>query len=105
MLHFLEVWIGFGGRMCHEYGGKYKKAHHIRLSASGIMMFHGYHDKRAPVSEALAFYKCLLQAKISAQLHLFDCGHHTPIGETRALIDVFLEKMVAKSKVLEGFWR
>lgn len=90
--------------------GLNEEAFHIRSAIdtisqikSSAMIFHGCHGERAPVSEALAFYKGLLQAGVSAQLHLFDCGHHTPIEETRALIDVFLEKMIAKSKVLDEF--
>lgn len=68
---------------------------YISQIKSPILMFHGFHDNRAPVSQAIDFYEGLSHLKVPIQLHLFDCGHHTPQEEKDVLIDIFLKKSLA----------
>jgi len=78
-----------------------EEAMHLRSAADYIsqikcptLMFHGFNDERAPVQQAIAFSEALSQTSTPVQLHLFSCGHHTPLEEKRALIGIFLEKSV-----------
>ncbi len=67
--------------------------HHVGNIRSGILLLHGRHDDRAPVSQAEAFYEALSDADVPVDLKVFDCGHRIPRDESQRVLGPFLQRI------------
>ena len=82
--------------------GLTEEAMHLRSAVdyvteikSPVLIFHGINDDRFPVIQAKEFHESLLKAGVYSELHLFPCGHITPVAERKSLVDKFLEKWIS----------
>ncbi len=69
--------------------------HHVGNIRSEILLLHGRHDDRAPVSQAEAFYEALSDADVPVDLKVFDCGHRIPRDESQRVLGPFLQRIFA----------
>lgn len=67
--------------------------HHVGSIRSEILLLHGRHDDRAPVSQAEAFYEALSDAGVPVDLKVFDCGQRIPRDESQRVLGPFLQRI------------
>ena len=65
--------------------------HHAHEICSEILLLHGRHDDRAPVSQAEAFSDALSDAGVPVALRVFECGHRIPRNDAQGVLRPFLE--------------
>jgi dipeptidyl aminopeptidase/acylaminoacyl peptidase len=66
---------------------------HADKIRSEILLLHGRHDERAPVTQAETFSKALSGAGATVALSVFECGHRIPREDSMGVLRPFLKRV------------